>query len=103
MRILKLSNLQSLIIDAIGAGCVSGRDLRERLKAAGAKKSGPSFYQAMSRLEDSKFVHGEYRQKIVDGHIFKERFYKVTAPGHEALAETVRLYKDLPRLGGAYA
>jgi DNA-binding PadR family transcriptional regulator len=93
MILPELSHLQILVIEAIGAGQVSGRDLRARLAEMGARKSGPAFYQLMSRLEESRFVEGEYTQKVIDGQIFKERVYRVTGEGERAARETLEFYQ----------
>jgi DNA-binding PadR family transcriptional regulator len=102
----ELSHLQAHVLDCIGAGEVTGRELRERLSESGFKKSGPAFYQAMSRLEDSGFVKGSYTQKIVEGQIIKERKYELTGTGERALREAVSFYSALninTAGGGAYA
>jgi DNA-binding PadR family transcriptional regulator len=89
----ELSYLQILVIEAVGASQVSGRDLRARLAETGARKSGPAFYQLMSRLEESRFVEGEYAQKVIDGRVFKERVYRVTGEGERAARETFAFYQ----------
>jgi hypothetical protein len=90
-----LNHLQILVIEALGSEKVAGRELRQRLKKLGAAKSGPAFYQLMSRLEESKFVEGEYTQKVVDGQIFKERLYRVTGQGARAAQSTIQFYSKL--------
>jgi len=49
----------------------------------------------MARLEEAKFVEGEYSQKIVEGQIIKERFYRVTGNGERALRQTLQFYQNL--------
>jgi DNA-binding PadR family transcriptional regulator len=95
MELPELSHLQCLVIQIIGSGKLTGRELREKLAGAGAAKSGPAFYQMMSRLEESEYVTGEYSQKIVEGQIIKERAYRVTGSGEEALTRALRFYESL--------
>lgn len=87
-----LSHLQFAVLDALGTCTMAGKQLRETLAANGIKKSGPSFYQLMARLEEAKLVEGRTDQKIVDGQIIKERFYKVTGEGSRAMRDTARFY-----------
>ena len=84
MSLPDLTHLQFLIISELLSGEISGRDLRARLKEAGVRQSGPSFYQRMATLEDSGHVSGWYEQQIIDGQIFRERHYKVLASGRKA-------------------
>jgi DNA-binding PadR family transcriptional regulator len=102
MQLPDLTHLQCLIIENLGANKLTGRELRARLTSAGAKKSGPAFYQLMSRLEEANLVEGHYTQKIVDGQIIKERVYRVTGQGQKALAATVNFYRQLS-FGGSPA
>ena len=91
----QLSHLQVRVIECLGANKCSGRELRDLLAAKGTKKSGPAFYQLMARLEEAGFVQGEYSQKIVEGQIIKERFYRVTGQGERALQQTLQFYQSL--------
>jgi DNA-binding PadR family transcriptional regulator len=93
MKCPELSHLQFAVLDCIRTKKISGRELRDLLAQNGHRKSGPSFYQMMSRLEESKFVKGEYRQKIVDGQIIKERLYSVTGSGERAFNLTIEFYR----------
>ena len=77
----RLSHLQFLVVGILRRQSVPGREVRERLKAFGVKKSGPAFYQLMARLEDSGLVEGTYHQEIVDSQIIRERHYTLTADG----------------------
>ncbi len=86
MSLPRLSNLQILVLGALLHGELRGQDLRTRLKEFGAKKSGPSFYQLMARLEDTTFVSGHYVQEIVDGQIIRERVYRIEGAGRKAWA-----------------
>lgn len=80
----RLSHLQFLVIGAIRRGAVPGRVIRETLEGFGVRKSGPAFYQLMSRLEDAGLVRGLYHQEIVEGQIIRERHYELTADGSAA-------------------
>lgn len=89
-----LSHLQFAVLDALGTNTMAGKQLRENLAANGIKKSGPSFYQLMARLEEAKLLEGRTDQKIVDGQIIKERFYRVTGEGSRAMNATARFYQS---------
>jgi DNA-binding PadR family transcriptional regulator len=97
-----LSDLQMLVIEALGSRRLSGRELREALRQLGAGKSSPAFYQLMSRLEEAKFVEGEYVQKVVDDVAIRERFYRLTGHGARAFHETQQFYASRS-LGGLTA
>ncbi len=86
MSLPRLSNLQILVLGALLHGELRGQNLRTRLKEFGVKKSGPSFYQLMARLEDAAFVSGRYVQEIVDGQIIRERVYRMEGEGRKAWA-----------------
>ena len=101
-----LSGLQFLVLQAIGARERCGKDVREELARHGPRKSLPSFYQLMARLEDSGFVAGSYRSTEIDGQVVKERWYKVTGAGHRANERTRDFYSRAPAVvvpGGARA
>ena len=48
----------------------------------------------MARLEDARFVAGEYDQKIVARQIIKERRYTLTSRGDAAWSATRAFYTD---------
>jgi DNA-binding PadR family transcriptional regulator len=81
-----------VILSLLGEHTVSGRQLRERLKDIGLKRSGPAFYQLMARLEERGYVQGWYKQAVIDGQIIKQRFYNVTSEGFRVLQHTQRFY-----------
>ena len=87
MGLPRLSHLQFLVLGVLMSGEQRGRDLRSRLEEFGVRRSGPSFYQLMARLEDAAFVRGRYEQEIVEGQIIRERCYKIRAPGISAWKE----------------
>jgi DNA-binding PadR family transcriptional regulator len=80
----RLSNLQFLVLGALRAGARSGREVRRELERFEVRKSGPAFYQLMSRLEAAGFVEGSYTQDIVAGQIIRERRYELQSGGREA-------------------
>ena len=75
------------------SGQAPGRQLRERLAEFAVKKSGPAFYQLMSRMEDAGVVKGWYQQEIVKGQIIRERNYKITAQGRTAWHRSSEFYQ----------
>jgi len=78
------------------------------LSEFGVRKSGPAFYQLMSRLEDAGLVTGSYHQEIIDGQIIRERHYRITAEGTRAwdgsrdfYVAAIRGFEGLEGLAGA--
>jgi DNA-binding PadR family transcriptional regulator len=92
MPLPRLTHLQFLVLTELSDATGRGRDLRERLHAAGVRQSGPAFYQMMSLLEDAGFVRGWYEQQVVAGQIIRERHYKVEAGGKKALQDSRKFY-----------
>lgn len=81
---------------------LSGREIRDRLRAFGVRKSGPAFYQLMARLEDGGLVEGEYHQEVIEGQIIRERQYRITPAGSRAWDTSRRFYAEaIVALGGA--
>ena len=96
MQIPPLSHLQALVLDCMGAREINGRDLRAALAGRKMKKTGPAFYQMMSRLEESGFVKGKYQQKTLDdGQVVKERFYRITGQGVKAMQANISFYSNM--------
>ena len=93
----RLSHLQFLVVGTLRGRTVSGRQVREKLKVFGVRKSGPAFYQLMSRLEDTRLVEGSYHQEIVDSQIIRERHYRLTAEGSRAWEGSRDFYLDAIR------
>jgi DNA-binding PadR family transcriptional regulator len=91
MSLPELTHLQFLVLDVVQHDPHSGRFIRDRLAEEGEKKSGPAFYQLMSRLEDSGLVSGWYESFVVDGQTIKERRYEITRKGIRA-RERVRAF-----------
>lgn len=92
MGLPPITHLQFLVLNSLANGERSGAELREDLGRNKVRLSGPAFYQAMSRLEESGFVKGRYEQKTIKGQAIKLRHYKILADGLRACAETQRFY-----------
>lgn len=90
----KLTDVQMLFLEAVGADKVSGRQLREQLAKRGWRKSAPVFYQLASRLEDDKLIRGWYEKRTIAGQAVRERYYRLTAHGKQAFVETLGFYKE---------
>ncbi len=100
MSLPEITHLQFLVLGLLLEGSQFGRDVRERLAEFGVKKSGPGFYQMMSRLEDGGFVTGAYEQQIIDGQRINQRRYEVTSQGQQAWRTSRNFYlKSIQLLG----
>ena len=93
----RLSHLQFLVVGILRGGGQAGRDIRGALKDFGVRKTGPAFYQLMSRLEDSGYVQGSYHQDIVESQIIRERHYSLTGEGARSWEATRDFYLDAIR------
>jgi hypothetical protein len=80
----EITHLQFLVLSLVTTNPIKGKDLREALKKAGVRKSGPGFYQLMSRLEEARMVEGWYEAFVIEGVPIKERTYKLLGRGHSA-------------------
>lgn len=80
----RLTNLQFVVLGALRGGALTGQQLRDRLEEFGLHKTGPAFYQMMSRLEEAGMISGWYTQEIVKGQIIRERNYELQASGQAA-------------------
>jgi DNA-binding PadR family transcriptional regulator len=89
-----ISHLQFVILDALGANVKRGKELRADLAESGVKKTGPSFYQLMARLEEARFVEGWYEQQIIDGQIIKEKHYRILGNGIRAVNQMKNFYRN---------
>ena len=104
----RLSHLQFLVVGLLRGRSFPGREIRDHLKVLGVRKSGPAFYQLMSRLEDAGLVKGSYHQEIIHGQIIRERHYRNTANGARAWEASrdfylaaIRGFEGLEGLAGA--
>ena len=89
-----VTHLQFLVLGVLRSSVRPGRTVRKALARHGIRRSGPAFYQMMSRLEDAGLVAGEYDQKVVDGQIIKERRYALTPAGAASWASTRAFYDE---------
>ena len=92
MRLPKLTHLQFLVLGIIRREQRSGKHIRNALRDLGIRKSGPSFYQSMARLEDVGYVRGWYEQEVIDSQIIRERFYEITALGNRTWLASREFY-----------
>ena len=81
MKLPRITHLQFSVLASLQGGEQPGKKIREQLGALGMRRSGPAFYQLMSRLEDAGLVEGRYDQRVIDGQIIKERCYSISAAG----------------------
>ncbi len=95
MPLPRLSNLQFIVLGALRAGPLTGRDIRARLAEFGAHKTGPGFYQLMSRLEEAGHVRGWYTQEIVGGQIIRERNYELLGSGEATWNESREFHLEV--------
>jgi DNA-binding PadR family transcriptional regulator len=93
-KIPDLTHLQFLVLGILRAGPRTGHHVRRALARHGVRRTAPAFYQMMARLEDARFVDGEYDQKVVDGQIIKERRYTLTPRGDAAWTATRAFYAE---------
>lgn len=92
-----ISHLQAAALSSL-ADETSGRELRRKLALCGFKQSRPAFYRLMGRLEDMKFVGGEYVNTTVAGQIVRERRYCIRPAGTRALRDASLFYANLQSL-----
>lgn len=90
-----LTHLQILVLKTIANDAHTGRFIRDKLAEEGEKKSGPAFYQLMSRLEDVQLVSGWYETQAVFGQTIKERHYRTTIKGRRLLQSALGFYQEL--------
>ena len=83
-----LPHLQFAVLGILGARKRPGREIREELRDLGLKKTGPTFYRLMTRLEESGLVEGWYEQEVVDGQMLRERVYRGRPAGVRAWQRT---------------
>src|SRR3954467_4247990 len=92
MSLPETTHLQWLVLGTLLNGDVAGHRVREELAKHGVRKSGPSFYQLMARLEADGLVKGWYEYDMVDNQPIKERWYKLLAAGRRAWESTYEFY-----------
>ncbi|HWC60254.1 MAG TPA: hypothetical protein VHC44_11220 [Verrucomicrobiae bacterium] len=89
----KLGHFQYALLAVLKRGEGSGKEIRRRLRTLGIRKSGPAYYQAMTRLEVSKFIEGWYVEEVINGQRVRERHYKILARGLFALNRSREFYE----------
>ena len=94
MSVPRLSHIQFMILTLLRTEDASGKEIREALRRSQVRRSGPGFYQIMSRLEDKGYVRGEYRQEIIESQIIRERCYEITAAGKRACRDSRDFYLE---------
>ena len=100
----RLTHLQFIVIGTLLAGARSGKEIRAELRRARVRRSGPSFYQMMARMEDAGLVRGWYEQEVVEGQIIRERRYALTTAGRSAWQHSRQFYLSwIERYGGSHA
>jgi DNA-binding PadR family transcriptional regulator len=92
MNIPQLSHLQFAILKSIDNEVTIGAIIRKRLQKRGINQEGPSFYQAMSRLEKAGLLKGRTTQKIIKKQIIRERCYELTQKGRDAVQLSIKFY-----------
>jgi len=97
VKLPKITHLQFSVLASLMGGEQAGKSVRRQLAELGMRRSGPAFYQLMSRLEDAGLVVGRYDQKVVDGQIIKERVYEVSDEGAAAWQATRDFYVETIR------
>ncbi len=96
----EITHLQFLVLGSLRGGELPGLTIRRMLTDHGIRRSGPAFYQMMSRLEDSGLVRGRYRQKVTRGQTITERRYRLTGAGSAAWERTCEFYAaNMPTAG----
>jgi hypothetical protein len=71
--------------------------VRQVLARYGVRRSGPAFYQLMSRLERECLVEGWYAQISVGDQAVTERRYRITADGTRRWNRAHAFYDELSR------
>ena len=102
MPLPEITHLQYLILCTLIDQEKAGREIRTLLDEHGEKKSGPAFYQMMSRLEEAGYAKGRYTQKLIDGQLIKERLYAITGEGIRVWDQTRAFYLNTSNLGPAF-
>lgn len=88
-----LTHLQFCVLTILLDSELSGREVRERLtNDYKEKRTLASFYQLMSRLEESGMIEGHYKTKSVEGQGIRTRYYKVLGHGVQCWEQTRNFY-----------
>lgn len=90
-----IEHLQMLILTLLQEKVMQGPDLHMELRKWGACPTGPSFYQAMKRMEDRGLVTG-YREGYGRN---RKKEYCCTEYGKKVYQRTVSFYQHLISTG----
>lgn len=93
----EITHLQYAVLNFLLTGEKSGRDIRRELAKLGPRRSAPSFYQMMARLEDEKLVHGRYIETVIERQRIKERHYQISKVGTVAVKAAREFYNGVKR------
>ena len=91
-RLPVITHLQFLVLGCLLGGEQPGREIRDTIAGYGVRRSGPAFYQMMSRLERARLVEGWYEQITVGDQAVTERRYRIRPAGEKLWAETRDFY-----------
>jgi DNA-binding PadR family transcriptional regulator len=92
-RLPPITHLQFLVLGCLLNEEQPGRTIRETIAEYGVRRSGPAFYQMMSRLERAKLVEGWYEQVVVGDQAVTERRYRIRPAGARVWRETSEFYR----------
>ena len=92
-RLPPITHLQFLVLGCLVEGEQPGRVIRDAIAAFGVRRSGPAFYQMMSRLDRDRLVEGWYEQITVGDQAVTERRYKIKPAGARVWRETAEFYR----------
>lgn len=98
-RLPVITHLQFLVLGCLVQEEQPGRVIRERIAEYGVRRSGPAFYQMMSRLERARLVEGWYEQVIAGNQAVTERRYRLRPAGLRVWRETDEFYRKATPLG----
>jgi DNA-binding PadR family transcriptional regulator len=98
-RLPSITHLQFLVLGCLVADEQPGRMIRETIAGFGIRRSGPAFYQMMSRLERARLVEGWYEQVIAGDQAVTERRYRIRPAGLRVYRETAEFYRKVAPLG----
>jgi len=91
-RLPVITHLQFLVLGCLRSGEQPGRAIRETIAGYGVRRSGPAFYQMMSRLERARLVDGWYEQVTIGDQAVTERRYRIRPAGEKLWSETRDFY-----------
>ena len=92
-RLPQITHLQFLVLGCLLTDEQPGRAIRDAIAEYGVRRSGPAFYQMMSRLERAKLVEGWYEQIVVGDQAVTERRYRIRPAGARVWRDTSEFYR----------